>query len=243
MTAAPLLHPPLAPATGDPPQRFRAALRYALAGDLRYLSHHDELRMLTRTLARANWPVRFSAGFNPLPRLSFALPRKVGYASDCQWAFIELAQPESVEELSARLRPVLPPGVEFRALHAPLAAGFPAPASVTYVVTLDVEDLEMAAQRCAALLAGDACIVAAEATPKGRPRQVDVRTYIEELSLEGDRLSMRLRLAGQRTARPSEILTALGLDPARHHHRTRRVEMNWHEPTRAGAQPAEQGKD
>ena len=36
------------------------ALCFALDGALRFLSHHDELRMLTRALRRARWPLAAS---------------------------------------------------------------------------------------------------------------------------------------------------------------------------------------
>ncbi len=63
--------------------RLRAALEFALAGDLRFLAHHDELRLLTRALVRAGWPLAYSQGFNPRPRLVLPLPRGNWRSSSC----------------------------------------------------------------------------------------------------------------------------------------------------------------
>ena len=81
-----------APAGEQTAPCFRVALSYALNGELRYLSHRDELRMLTRALVRARWPLRYSRGFNPIPRLTLTLPRSVGTASECQLALVELRE-------------------------------------------------------------------------------------------------------------------------------------------------------
>ncbi|GAF87148.1 unnamed protein product, partial [marine sediment metagenome] len=64
-----------------PAQRERWVFGYDVDGDLRFISHHDMLRLFARSLARAALPVRFSEGFNPHPRLSIPLPRPVGVAS------------------------------------------------------------------------------------------------------------------------------------------------------------------
>src|SRR5271157_3319048 len=66
----------------DPAPGFRRAamttstkvrLRFAKQGDLRLVSHHDLLRCLERMLRRAQIPMASSQGFNPRPKITFAL--------------------------------------------------------------------------------------------------------------------------------------------------------------------------
>ena len=71
--------------------RHRLAIRYAIKGDLRFLSHQDTLRLFQRAFNRAGIPIRFSEGFNPRPRISIAMPRPVGVESCDELLVIELA--------------------------------------------------------------------------------------------------------------------------------------------------------
>ena len=66
------------------------AIRFVIEGDLRFISHHDTMRLFERALSRAQLPVRFSKGFNPGPRLSLPLPRSVGIASGVELLAVEL---------------------------------------------------------------------------------------------------------------------------------------------------------
>ena len=48
-------------------------LRFAKCGDLRLVSHHDIMRCLERMVRRAQIPLATSQGFNPRPKIVFAL--------------------------------------------------------------------------------------------------------------------------------------------------------------------------
>src|SRR3990172_12981655 len=69
--------------------RYRWLFAYSIDGDLRFISHHDTLRLFRRALARADLPVRFSEGFNPHPRIMIPLPRPVGIASRAEGLVVE----------------------------------------------------------------------------------------------------------------------------------------------------------
>ncbi|MBN2448399.1 MAG: DUF2344 domain-containing protein, partial [Phycisphaerae bacterium] len=103
------------------------AVEYALTGDLRFLSHHDEMRMLARAAIRARWPIAYSGGFNPIPRLSIALPRPVGLASQCQLAMIQLTHPRPADELRSTLNQSLPRGCSVTHLNIPGPSRAPQP--------------------------------------------------------------------------------------------------------------------
>jgi radical SAM-linked protein len=213
--------------------RLRAALLYAVAGDLRFLSHRDEMRMLERTIVRAGWPLRWSQGFNPQPRISVLLPRSVGMASDCQCALIGLTELRPAADLHGSLRRSLPAGVILHELLAPATGRTPQPCRVLYAVELDGEECPHLAERGASLLAAPEVLVSRRPAPGKPPRTVDVRPYIDSLNLTGRVLWMRLTFDGQRSARPTEVLSALGLDGERLAHRLRRAEVAWNMPLTA----------
>ncbi len=224
MTAA----PPLNPAPGTTRAvRPRAAVEYAITGDLRYLAHHDELRLLTRALVRAGWPLAYSGGFNPRPRLTVPLPRNLGVAAERQVAVVHLSEPRPAGELADRLAPQLPGSCVLRRVIAPAPPATPHPRSVEYEVELEAADLEGLAGRCAQVLGRATVVVERESAP-GRPtRPFDIRPYVLELALRGSVLRMRLGFVEQRTARPAEVITELGLAAGRYNHRLRRADVQW----------------
>jgi len=48
---------------------------------MRFLGHLELMRVFERTFRRYNYPLKFSEGFNPHPKMSFASPLALGYAS------------------------------------------------------------------------------------------------------------------------------------------------------------------
>ena len=74
------LRKPLAPPPADGPSiRYRGAFRKM--GAMKYLSHLDLLRTMTRALRRAGISLKYSQGFNPRPLISFSPALAVGIES------------------------------------------------------------------------------------------------------------------------------------------------------------------
>jgi hypothetical protein len=74
------------------------AVRFRIGGALRFLSHAETSRVFQRACARAGIPVKYSAGFNPHPKLSLPLPRSVGVESDDELLVVRLSdEPRDVD--------------------------------------------------------------------------------------------------------------------------------------------------
>src|SRR3989304_8362378 len=91
-------------------ERHRWLFAYSIDGDLRFISHHDTLRLFRRAMARANLPVRYSEGFNPHPRIMIPLPRPVGIASQAEAIVVETELPIDPDEALQQLRRHTPVG-------------------------------------------------------------------------------------------------------------------------------------
>lgn len=207
------------------PARLRLAVEFSLSGDLRFLSHHDEMRMLARAAIRSRWPLRFSQGFNPKPRFTLPLPRSVGVASECELAVFELCERRDVTLLATDLREQFPAALRLR------RAGYhprptPHPVRVRYRVNLGAA-LQQLPERIAALTARETLVVHRSGEPGSAPRRIDVRPMLDTLEVAGSELHMRLTYVDQRTARPTEILELLDLDAARFAHRITRASVEW----------------
>ena len=59
-------------------------IRFRKVGSMQYISHLDLQRTLGRVFIRAGLPLWFTKGFNPHPKLNFAMPLSVGTQSECE---------------------------------------------------------------------------------------------------------------------------------------------------------------
>lgn len=82
-------------------QRFRVWFRKGER--VRYISHLDVLRSWERALRRAELPLAYSQGFTPHPKLAFASPLPMGFASEGEVMDVTLDQRVDIDEFMARL--------------------------------------------------------------------------------------------------------------------------------------------
>lgn len=89
---------------------------FTKTGNLKYISHLDLHRAMTRLLLRSGLPIRFSEGFNPHPKLTFAQPLSLFQESLCEVAEFRLDEavdcPDEAGALE-KLRAVEPEGLHF----------------------------------------------------------------------------------------------------------------------------------
>ena len=88
---------------------------------LKYISHLDLQRAVARIIKRSNIPIRYTEGFNPHPKMVFALPLSVGCESECELLDVYIVMDEkrpgvplyTPEEFKRDITPNLPSGLDF----------------------------------------------------------------------------------------------------------------------------------
>jgi radical SAM-linked protein len=191
---------------------FRYRLRFAKSGDLIWVAHRDLLRAFERAARVADLPLVWSQGYNPRPDIHVALALAVGIAARAEVVEIGLAEPLEPPALRARWQAALPSGCALGATRA-LPDRAPAARATGAEYRADWQAVVPAlAARADALLRAPRAEVARRLEHGTRP--VDVRHWLEGCRAEGDRaLVMALRVEDG-TARPQEVLQAMGLpDP------------------------------
>lgn len=98
----------------------RIKFLFARGEPLIFLSHLDLVRLFIRALKRARLPVAYSRGFNPHPRLAFALPLPLGVLATNEPGEIYFTGPVDPEEFLEQMNRQFPAG--FYLKHAFLAA-------------------------------------------------------------------------------------------------------------------------
>jgi radical SAM-linked protein len=188
--------------------RHKVRIRFRKGGDLRWISHHDLMRCFERMLRRAGLPFRSTEGFNPRPRLVFALSLPLGIVGCDEIAELELTEDVAPAAVRERLAPLRPAGLEILSVEPAVARGAAQVSLVTYRVPLPPERQPGLPERAGALLAAPEHWI--ERTRPHR-RRLDLRAYLADLRVSNDAVEMDLHVTPKGTARPDEVLEALGL--------------------------------
>ena len=173
-------------------------------GDIRYISHLDLMRTMTRAIRRSGIPLWYTEGFNPHPYMTFALPLSLGMESLCESMDIRIEDETPDSEILAALQSAMPQGIEVTAVKPPvLDPKFIAFAAFD-VVFEDLDDPEASYEKADELLRRDSLVVQ-KLGKKGHKKvmkDVDLLEHLQSFSLErkGETLLLHLVLpAGSTT--------------------------------------------
>lgn len=191
--------------------RNRLAIKYAVQGDLRFISHQDTLRLFIRALARARVPVRHSEGFNPRPRVSITLPRPLGVASICEMLVLELASEEDPVEVLTRLAAKMPEGIELLEAERLAEQDRRLPIEVQYAIRLEPQLCRGAAAAASEFMAKQSVVVDRVNPARAGPKKVDIRLFVLSIGVDDGELLWTQAMTPEGTARVGEVLDSLGL--------------------------------
>ncbi len=108
---------------GSPEESERIRIRFTKVGPMRLLSHLEMLSMFSRAVKRAGIPIRYSAGFHPHPKFSFATALSVGVESRAEYLDMEIAAGFGASRVREMLNRTLPEGmVVLESFEIPLRA-------------------------------------------------------------------------------------------------------------------------
>jgi radical SAM-linked protein len=187
---------------------FSFRVRFSKTGKLRFLSHHDLMRLFERALRRTGLPLRMTEGYNPHPVLSFPTALGLGIESLDEILEFELTSWTAPRQIEKVLGEQLPEGIAVRSVE-----------------TFDrrdrsqVEYVEYEAAcpgQAAKFPEGLARFLALKECPVERPsdkgsKTVEIRQYVLAADSEGDRAFLRIKVTDQGTAKPEEVLRAIGV--------------------------------
>lgn len=175
---------------------------FSKTGSARYISHLDLVRTMTRAFRRAGVAIWYTEGFNRHPYITFAAPLSLGFEGLRECMDFKLEDDAvTLEEVAAALDAAMPVG-----LHV-----FDATEAVMKVNRLGYSRYEMTFSCGEEVLRR---LESAETLPvekKGKKgvRTVDIRPLMEEMTVEGSRLSVTLPTNCESAINPALVVTAL----------------------------------
>jgi radical SAM-linked protein len=188
---------------------FPYRIRFEKTGKLRFLSHHDLMRLFERAVRRSGIPVRMTEGFNPRPVLSFPTALGIGIESADEVMGVELSAWAAPKQVRERLAAQLPEEVRIRSVEPHLRKDRARVAFAEYEVDAPGQT-EGLRERIGAFLDLEKLVVTRDLG--NRKKEVDIRPYVMDVETDGDRVLLRIEVTDRGSARPEEVLAAVGVE-------------------------------
>ncbi len=176
-------------------------IKFSKTGKMIYISHLDINRLMTRAVRRAKLPMWYTEGFNPHPYIAFALPLSLGQSSQSEYMDIRIEGDMTNEQVCSALSEVLPEGIDIIEVYEPENSPNEIKGAV-YSVSVKFKteaDSKKFYDKSLELLGADE-LMAEKMGKKGHRKvlkQVNLieQIFTKELTLDGDKIMMKLNLA------------------------------------------------
>lgn len=187
---------------------FSYRVRFTKTGRMRFLSHHDLMRLFERALRRTGLELRMTEGYNPHPVIAFPTALGLGIESLDEVLEFELARWTAPKQIEKLLGDQLPEGMAVSAVEAFDRKQRCYVSFVEYEAACPGQGEGLGA-RIQAFLALKECPVE-RVSDKGS-KTVEIRQYVLALDAEGETVYLRIRITDQGTAKPEEVLRSVGV--------------------------------
>ena len=172
-------------------------LRFSKTGRLKYISHLDRNRAMSRALKRAQIPLWYTEGFNPHPYMSFSLPLSLGVESLCESVDLRIIGDITNDEIKNRLNNVLPQDIKIVDVYDDFRDNSEIVYS-DYVYKFEFKDNETAIEKIKNVLSSDE-IIALKKGKQGRKRvmkETNIKSFIDKysVSIRNDVIVLNIRL-------------------------------------------------
>ena len=185
-------------------------------GMIRYISHLDLMRTVTRAIRRSEIPLWYTEGFNPHPYMTFSLPLSLGMESECESMDIKIEGDITDGEILEKLKAAMPDGIHVTAVTQP----FSDPKEIAYgEFTLDFDgdfDREQAKEAINGILSRDEIIIqkSGKRGHKKVMKEIDLKPLIFDPEItdteNGVRLFVRLPAGSKSNINPSLLADLIG---------------------------------
>lgn len=172
-------------------------LRFSKTGRLKYISHLDINRAMSRALKRAQIPLWYTEGFNPHPYMSFSLPLSLGVESLCESVDLRIIGDITNDEIKNRLNNVLPQDIKIVDVYDDFRDNSEIVYS-DYVYKFEFKDNEAAFEKIKNVLSSDE-LIALKKGKQGRKRvmkETNIKSFIDKysISIRNDVIVLNIRL-------------------------------------------------
>ncbi len=153
-------------------------VKFSKLGDLMYISHLDLSRTMQRIIVRSGVDIWYSEGFNPQPRIVFAMPLSVGMESTCELMDFKINAYMPAEEIKERISKNFPEEMKVLDVYTP-EVKFKEIAYADYTLKLFVKDINDELCQKINNLVKKECFVTKKT--KSGEKEIDISSLINKL--------------------------------------------------------------
>jgi len=187
---------------------FSYRVRFTKTGRMRFLSHHDLMRLFERALRRTGFELRMTEGYNPHPVIAFPTALGLGIESLDEILEFELTRWTAPKQIEKLLGEQLPEGMAVSSVEAFDRKQRSYVSYVEYEASCPGQATGLG-DCIARFLSLKECPVE-RVSDKGS-KTVEIRQYVMALDADGETVYLRVRITDQGTAKPEEVLRSIGI--------------------------------
>lgn len=176
-------------------------VKFSKVGSLQFISHLDLNRTMKTVMIRAGIPIKYSEGFNPHPKMVFALPLSVGTESVTEYLDFKITAPMSEKELTEKLNFAFPEEMRVLEAYEP-STKFTDIKYAEYVLENE-EDFSLRALE-------NESIVILKKTKSGE-KETDIKPLIKSYKKEGNKLTLVLSASPDSYLNPDYVAKLIGI--------------------------------
>lgn len=158
-------------------------LGFTKTGRLQFISHLDLARTMSRVIVRSGVPIWYTEGFNPRPKLVFALPLSIGTESVTEFVDFKITEDMSNDEIARRVGAEFAPEMKINGVWYP-EHKFTELMFAVYDIVIHSEKITKGAGREAEELFAKPYMMMKRS--KSGEKEVDLSSMIRKLSAEGE---------------------------------------------------------
>ena len=180
---------------------------YRKKGRMKFVSHLDMNRFMSRIINKAKIPVWFTEGFNKHAYLNFAVPLSLGYEGLYEILDVKIVDDNfDLDDVLLALQKVSTPDIEFfkvqEAVMKMKEIGF-----AEFEILFDKVD-ELKANKINEFFTKNS-IICQKTTKKGGTKDIDIAPLIKRYSLCENKLTLVLTAGNEDNLNPSLVMSAL----------------------------------
>ncbi|MBP3495819.1 MAG: DUF2344 domain-containing protein [Clostridia bacterium] len=158
-------------------------IKFSKTGNLMYISHLDLARTMQRIIVRSGIDIWYSEGFNPQPKIVFAVPLPVGVESKCEYMDIRINSYMSNDEIAKRISDNFPEEMKLISVYTP-DKKFKNIAYIDYTISLVSPKITSETANSILELFKGECIITKKT--KSGEKEVNISDHVKKLEADFD---------------------------------------------------------
>ncbi len=182
---------------------------------MKFVSHLDMNRFMTRLVSKAKIPIWYTEGFNQHAYFNFAVPLSLGFEGEYEVLDLRVIDANySNERLLEDLNAATVPGIEFWAAEEPVLKM----KEITFAhFEILFEDLSQELKEKIEGFFSKGQIITKKTTKKGSTREIDIAPLVKKAEFKDNKLSLILTAGNENNLNPNLVMSAFfeneGIEP------------------------------